>query len=103
MARTALATIANRAAKSKNSLRNIKIVAFNATYSLDDSKYDLHWKAIENLTCNAKDTLPEASPAFPSSNLQLLLLHLAPLKSHCVFLILILSQNLAGDDLHCQF
>ena len=48
-------------------------------------------------------TLQGASPALPSSNLQLLLLHLPPLNISCVFLFLCLFQNLTGDDFFDNF
>ena len=67
----------------------------NILTCLDICKYELHWKSMEYLTCKFKTTLPFPSPAFPSSNLQLLLLHFAPINSCCAFLILGLFQNLA--------
>ena len=70
---------------------------------LDSYKDELPWKATGYLTCKAKSTQPFPSPAFPSSNLQVLLLHLTRLNSYCVFLILGLFQNLTGYDLCWKF
>ena len=54
------------------------------------------WKALEYFACKAKSTQSFPSPAFPSSNLQLLLLHLPRLNSFCAFLILALRPKHKG-------
>ena len=65
--------------------------------------YNVHWKLIEYLTCNIERTQPEASPAFPSSNLQVLLLCLARINSWSIFITFGLFQSLEAYDLCWQF
>ena len=58
---------------------------------------------IEKLTCDFKALQKDLFPAFLSSNLQaLLLLHFASFNGCHSFLVLSLSENLAGLDLICM-